>query len=152
MPNAWLIEGTAHRTAVRRDPVRHLLVDDGRGRGEWALWCTSGKGRPDSNPHSRKFCRGCVALTRDAVAAGDLDLADVNGWPLTQKISRTTPRPPGATGVLWATAACTTCFAAIDANSAGGYDQPTDGVFMTTAELTGVDGCACDAHGENTGS
>jgi hypothetical protein len=79
----WIVEGTAHRSPVRRDPVRHLLVDDGSGRGEWALWCSSGKGRKDYNPHSKKFCRGCVQLAKDAIADDTLALSDVHGWPTT---------------------------------------------------------------------
>lgn len=144
---SWLIEGTAHRSPVRIHPVRHLLVDS--GRGAWAMWCSSSKGRPDHNPQSRKFCRACKTLAADAIAAGDLGIADLAGWPLTQPISRATARPGDATGVLWAKTDYTTCFAVIDADTTGGYDKPADGVFMTTAALTGVGGCGCDAHAEN---
>lgn len=39
----WVREGTAHRTRVRRDPVRHLLVQD--RPGEWvAMIVTRGDG------------------------------------------------------------------------------------------------------------
>lgn len=79
---SWITEGTAHRSPVCRDPVRHLLVH-GHGWGEWALWCSSGKGRKDYNPHSRKFCRDCKRLAQDAIDAGDLAASDVRGWPVT---------------------------------------------------------------------
>ena len=77
---SWITEGTAHRSPVRKYPVRHLLVDGG---GDWVLWCSSGKGREDANPNSRKFCRTCVGLAKDAISAGDLDAADLGGWPVT---------------------------------------------------------------------
>ena len=79
----WIVEGEANRTRIRIDPVRHLLVDDGHGRGQWALWCSSGKGRKSYNPHSRKFCRECLALANDAIADGTLSPSDVTGWPVT---------------------------------------------------------------------
>lgn len=78
--NDWLREGTAHRSPVRRDPVRHLLVCD--HGSEWALWCSGNKGRLDNNPHSRKFCRECVNLARDAVAEGTLNATDLGDWPV----------------------------------------------------------------------
>lgn len=77
--SGWIKEGTAHRTRVRIDPVRHLLVQD---RGGWALWCSSRKGRVDSNPHSRKFCPECKRLAREALADETLSPEDVSGWPL----------------------------------------------------------------------
>jgi len=76
----WLKEGTAHRTRVRIDPVRHLLVQD--RPGVWVLWCSSGKGRIDSNPHCDKFHSECVALARKAIAEGNLTASDVCGWPV----------------------------------------------------------------------
>lgn len=75
----WIKEGTAHRTRVRRDPVRHLLVQE--RPGDWVLWCSNGKGRIDNNPHCLKFCRECVALAREAIAGETLDAADL-GWPM----------------------------------------------------------------------
>lgn len=77
--SSWIQEGTAHRSAVRKYPVRHLLVDN---CGEWSLWCSSGKGRPDCNPHSKKFCRECLALAKDAIAEDMMSPSDANGWPL----------------------------------------------------------------------
>ena len=79
----WITEGTAHRTRVRIDPVRHLLVED--RPSEWMLWCSNGKGRVDSNPHSRKFCRECLALADEAIAEETLSPADVSGWPVARK-------------------------------------------------------------------
>jgi hypothetical protein len=84
----WIREGTAHRTRVRIDPVRHLLVDDGHGRGGWALWCSSGKGRPDSNPHSNKFCRECLTLANEAIEDDTLSPSDVSGWPVKEPEAR----------------------------------------------------------------
>lgn len=78
----WICEGMAARSPLRIDPVRHLLVDDGHGRGGWALWCSSGKGRPDNNPHSKKFCRECVTLANEAIDEEMLDPSDVSGWPV----------------------------------------------------------------------
>jgi len=80
---SWITEGTAHRTRVRIDPVRHLLVDD--CHGGWAMWCSFGKGRKDCNPHSRKFCRGCLALAREAIEDDTLSPDDVSGWPVSAR-------------------------------------------------------------------
>jgi hypothetical protein len=80
---SWIIEGTAHRSPVRMYPVRHLLVDNG---GEWTLWCSGGKGRPDCNPHSKKFCRECVSLANEAIEDDTLAPDDVNGWPVLQGV------------------------------------------------------------------
>jgi hypothetical protein len=79
----WIKEGTAHRSPIHKYPVRHLLVDD--CHGGWALWCSSGKGRPDSNPHSRKFCHECTRLACEAIADETLDASDVNGWPIAKE-------------------------------------------------------------------
>lgn len=75
---SWITEGTAHRSPVRKDPVRHLLVDSG---GVWMMWCSAGKGRKDYNPHCKKFCHECCQLAREAIEAGDLSPSDVHGWP-----------------------------------------------------------------------
>jgi hypothetical protein len=64
MIDSWLEEGTAHRTAVQMTPVIHLLVKEA---GDWRLWCSGGKGRPD-NPHGNRLCSKCRALAREAVA------------------------------------------------------------------------------------
>lgn len=76
----WLREGTAARTRLRIDPVRHLLAQD--QHGDWRLWCSAGAGRLDNNPHSRKFCRACVALAVEAIAEDTLSPDDVTGWPV----------------------------------------------------------------------
>jgi len=81
---SWIKEGTAHRTRVRIDPVRHLLV---HGGAEWVLWCSSGKGRPDCNPHSKKFCPECLALANEAIGDETLAPDDVSGWPVKARSS-----------------------------------------------------------------
>jgi hypothetical protein len=80
---SWITEGTAHRSPVRRDPVRHLLVQD---NSDWRMWCSYSKGREDSNPHSKKFCRGCVALAKEAIAEETLSPSDVSGWPVGETV------------------------------------------------------------------
>ena len=77
---AWITEGTAHRSRISRHPVRHLLVDD--CHGGWAMWCSANKGSKDYNPHSKRFCRECLALANEAVSEETLDPADVHGWPV----------------------------------------------------------------------
>lgn len=74
--NQWLVEGTAHRTRVQEKPVIHLLVDQG---GERVMWCTSGKGRPDS-PHGGRHCGDCAGLLVDAVAEGMADPDEHRNW------------------------------------------------------------------------
>ena len=79
----WIAEGTAHRSPVRKYPVRHLLVD-GRANGwDWSMWCSGSQGRKDYNPHSPKFCRECAQLARDAIEDDTLSPDDVNGWPVS---------------------------------------------------------------------
>lgn len=78
---SWVTEGTAARTGVRAQAVRHLLVQG--DRSDWVLWCSSGKGRVDANPHSANFCRECLALAKEAIADDTLDASDVSGWPVT---------------------------------------------------------------------
>ena len=77
--HSWVTEGTAYRTGVRKNPVRHLLVHGDTG-DKWVLWCSNGKGREDYNPHSRKFCAVCKELAKEAIEGEMLDKADVNGW------------------------------------------------------------------------
>jgi hypothetical protein len=57
--SGWCEEGTAHRSPVSPAAVRHLLVEGER------LWCSGGKGRPDNNPHSRRYCPKCLDLARE---------------------------------------------------------------------------------------
>ena len=80
----WIAEGTAYRSPVRIAPVRHLLVD-GRANGwDWSMWCSGSRGRKDYNPHSRKFCRECLELAREACADETLDPEDVTGWAVSR--------------------------------------------------------------------
>jgi hypothetical protein len=81
--SSWIVEGTAHRSRVSPAPVRHLLVDN---CGEWSLWCSSGKGRKDYNPHSKRFCHECLALAKEAIAEETLDPSDVHGWPVGERV------------------------------------------------------------------
>lgn len=74
---SWITEGTAYRSPVRRDPVRHLLVDGRHNGWDYAMWCSGSQGRKDNNPHSRKYCRECRQLALDAIAEGDLAPEDV---------------------------------------------------------------------------
>lgn len=77
---SWITEGTAHRSRVSPNPVRHLLV---RGSDSgWVLWCSSGKGREDYNPHGTKFCPNCRELAVEAISEGTLTADDVHGWPV----------------------------------------------------------------------
>ena len=71
---AWITEGTAHRSPVRRVPVMHLLVRD--PEVEWRMWCSYGQGRKDSGYPQCTRCRKCRKLAGDAVANGDLDADD----------------------------------------------------------------------------
>lgn len=74
--SSWLSEGTAYRTPVQMTPVCHLLVQVG---GDWTMWCSGSKGRPDS-PHGNRMCRECRRLAREAVDEGNLDAEDAGRW------------------------------------------------------------------------
>ncbi|WP_280184563.1 MULTISPECIES: hypothetical protein [Nocardia] len=76
MISSWLNVGTAHRTPVQLTPIIHLLVQE---HGEWRMWCTGGKGRPD-NPHGNRLCPQCRELATEAVTEGMLDPADAARW------------------------------------------------------------------------
>lgn len=67
--------GTAHRTALQRTPVKHILVPD-RTRGDWAMWCSGSKGRED-NPLGNRLCLKCRALAREGFEDWMLDPSEV---------------------------------------------------------------------------
>lgn len=71
----WIAEGTAARSRIQRNPVRHLVVTG-------LLWCSAGKAVKDYNPHSPRFCARCKALANEAIADGTLSPEDVQGWPV----------------------------------------------------------------------
>lgn len=73
----WITEGTAHRSRISPNPVRHLLVRDGN---DWALWCSGSRGRQDYNPHGTKFCAECRRLAAAAIEDETLSRDDVHGW------------------------------------------------------------------------
>lgn len=78
--NDWIREGAAERSAAGITPVRHLLVD---GNGRWSLWCSGGKGRPQTPvTGNKRFCRECVALADEAIEDETLDPGDVALWPV----------------------------------------------------------------------
>jgi hypothetical protein len=79
----WIKEGAAARSTTRIAHVRHLLVDD---NGTWSLWCSGGKGNPQTPvPGNKRFCRECLALANDASKDGTLAPDDVAGWPVRER-------------------------------------------------------------------
>jgi hypothetical protein len=76
----WIKEGAAVRSAAQIVPVRHLLVDD---NGSWSLWCSGGKGRPQTAvAGNKRFCRGCLTLANEAIEDETLTPDSVQGWPV----------------------------------------------------------------------
>lgn len=79
--------GTAHRTAVQRTPIKHILVPDGT-RGDWAMWCSGREGFED-NPLGNRLCPTCRTLAREGFEDGMLDPSEVGReWFTDEQLAR----------------------------------------------------------------